>query len=242
MKHFFKFCIHFFEKIILPYHCVMCLEMSNQRRDLCRQCQAQLPTSLYTCTQCGLAFSHNHHAPRCGKCIKQSPYFDHTLIGFNYQTPIDCWIRQFKFHKKGLYARILTEIFSEKLLLYLEHYPESKPQLLISMPLHWRRRWQRGFNQAHIITQYLHKKLNIPIAASTCVTRIKHTEPQSGLNQQARKHNINNIFSIKQLQHIKHIAIIDDVVTTGSTVNELAKQLKYHGVLRVSVWALARVN
>ncbi len=121
--------LHFFEKLILPYYCVMCLDVSDQRRDLCQRCQKDLPHLVNTCQQCGIAFSTSHRAPRCGQCILHPPHFDHAIVGFDYQTPIDGWLRQFKFHKKGLYARILTEIYAEKLLQMFERYPENKPQV-----------------------------------------------------------------------------------------------------------------
>lgn len=242
MKHFFKFCIHFFEKIILPYHCVMCLEMSDQRRDLCHGCQQTLPLLLHTCYQCGLPFSHENHPLRCGRCIQQMPYFDETIVGFNYQTPIDHWLKQFKFHKKGLYMRILTEIYCEKLMLIFMQHPEKKPQMLIAMPLHWRRLISRGFNQSYSIAKKLSRTLNIPLVKHHQVKRVKYTQAQSGLHRHDRKQNMRNAFYVQKIFITKHVAIIDDVVTTGNTVNELSKQLKLNGIHRVSVWTLARAN
>ncbi len=234
--------LHFFEKLILPYYCVMCLEVSDQRRDLCYRCQKDLPHLINTCQQCGIAFSTSHRVPRCGQCILHPPHFDHAVVGFDYQTPVDGWLRQFKFHKKGLYARILTEIYAEKLLQIFERYPKNKPQALIPMPLHWRRLTQRGFNQAYIIARYLSRQLKIPILKYKAVTRIKYTQAQSSLNLQSRKRNIQGVFFVQKLAEIKHVAIIDDIITTGNTVNELSRQLKLVGVEQVSVWAIARVN
>lgn len=242
MKRFLRFCVHFFEKLILPYYCILCLDMSDQRRDLCCQCQTELPTSPHTCQQCGLAFPTSHHAYRCGQCTMHPPHFDHTVVGFNYQTPIDGWLKQFKFHKKGLYARILTEIYAEKLLQILERYPECKPQALVPVPLHWRRLTQRGFNQAYIIARYLSQHLHIPILKQACVTRIQYTQAQSRLNLLSRKRNVRGAFYVQKLTGFKHVAIVDDIITTGNTVNELSQQLKLQGIKRVSVWAIARVN
>lgn len=242
MKSILKFSAHFLEKVILPYHCIMCLEHSDQRRDLCRQCQHELPTSQHTCLQCGIALPSQNKSQRCGQCITHSPYFDDTIIGFDYQTPIDHWLKQFKFHKKGLYARILTEIYLEKVTRLLTQSPERKPQILIPVPLHWRRIAKRGFNQAHIIAQQLSKETQIPIIKHTHVTRIKHTAAQSSLNQHSRQKNMFSVFQTQNLSEFEHVAIIDDIFTTGNTVNALAKQLKKQGIARVSIWALARVN
>ena len=242
MRLFLKFCAHFIEKLILPYYCVMCLEISNQRRDLCRQCQKELPTSPHTCQQCGIAFPSTHHPYRCGQCILHPPHFENTVVGFNYHTPIDRWLKQFKFHKKGLYARILTEIYGEKLARMLEEHPENEPQVIVPMPLHWRRLTQRGFNQAYIIAQQLSQQLHIPILKQTTVTRTKYTHAQSSLNLQSRQRNVCGAFSAQNFYGIDHVAIIDDIITTGNTVNALSQELKLHGVRRVSIWALARVN
>jgi len=242
MKNFLSSCLYFLEKTLLPYHCMLCLKTSDQRRDLCCQCQANLPTSSYTCLQCGLALPAATPSLRCGQCIQRPPHFDDTIVGFDYQTPINYWLKQFKFHKKGLYARILSEIYAEKLARILENNPENKPQALVPMPLHWRRITQRGFNQAYIITQYLSQKLGIPIIKHSCITRMKYTKPQSSLHLQARRHNMRGAFSVQNMASVEHVAIIDDIITTGNTVNELSQQLKSHGIKRVSVWALARVN
>lgn len=221
---------------------MMCFNFSDQHRDLCKACQKELPISLTTCVQCGLALPKVDNVSRCGQCIKHPPHFDQTIIGFNYQAPVDTWIKQFKFHKKGLYARILTEIFAEKLADLLENSLENKPQFLIPVPLHWRRMTARGFNQAYIITKYLSKKLQIPILPHRHVRRIVHTPAQSHLHRNARKLNLKKAFSVQDLPKIQHAAVIDDVFTTGSTVNALVKQLKKHGVVYVSVWALARAQ
>lgn len=242
MKNFLKPCASFLEKLILPYHCVMCLELSDQRRDVCLKCQAELPASLHACLQCGIALSIQNNHDRCGPCIAHPPHFDDTIVGFNYQIPIDTWLKQFKFHKKGLYARILTEIYAEKINHVLKQRPENKPQMLVPMPLHWRRIAQRGFNQAYIIAQQLSKQTQIPIIQQSRITRIKYTQPQSSLDQHARQKNLLNAFHVQNLSNLEHVAIVDDIFTTGNTVNELSKQLKQQGIYRVSIWALARVN
>lgn len=239
---YLKIFIGFLEKIILPYRCVMCFEASDQHRDICRHCQQELPTPSHACSQCGNLLPLLRTVPRCGQCIKHPPAFDQTIIGFKYQPPIDIWLKQFKFHKKGLYARILTEIYIDKLSFFLQQHPDDKPQVLIPVPLHWRRVVWRGFNQAYIIARYLSKKLHIPIVSHRCVTRTKYTQPQANLNQHKRRSNIKGAFYVKNLLDIHHAVIVDDIFTTGNTVDELARQLKKQGVQRVSIWALARAN
>ncbi len=107
------------------------------------------------------------------------------------------------------------------------------------MPLHWRRRLSRGYNQSMEIARTLSKQLNIPINPHYC-RRVRHTQTQSQLPFKQRAANVRGVFHIKKPKTYRNIAIIDDVVTTGSTVNTLAKKLKKTGVEHVAVWTLAR--
>lgn len=238
MQRFSTFLFHGIEKIFIPYRCILCLEASDQRRDLCRQCQNTLPVLSHSCEQCGIVLSDK--TQKCGQCIHCSPYFDNTEVIFDYTMPVAHWLKQFKFHKKGLYARILCEIFVEQLRQKINEYPEKKPQLLLPVPLHWKRLVGRGFNQTQIIAQHISQQLQIPIIKNHLVKRLKSTFPQSSLNQHNRRQNLKNAFSLKNPLKFQHIAIVDDIMTTGNTANELAKILKKNGVARVSVWILAR--
>ncbi len=241
MLYFLKKLISYIIQFFLPYHCIMCLESSNQQRDICYACQRRLPYIQYACRQCGYIL-HTATLALCGQCIKQPPHFDCTVAAFYYDHPVDLWLKQFKFHKKALYARILTEIYAEKLALIFSDCNNIKPEALIPVPLHWRRLSQRGFNQAHIIAYYLSKKLHIPILKASYVKRIKHTQAQSQLELKKRRHNLDQAFNVQKLPKIVRVAIVDDILTTGSTVNELAKQLKKNGVQHVAIWALARTK
>lgn len=232
--------LNFILQLFLPYRCILCLETSNQRRDLCSECQKTLPILSHTCQQCGIVLPIN--IEKCGQCIQYSPYFDNTHVGFDYSAPVDHWLKQFKFHKKNLYARILCEIFAEQLAQKISQFPNIKPQLLLPVPLHWKRLTKRGFNQAYIIAHYLSRRLNIPIMQHPIIKRIKSTPPQSSLRQDKRRQNIKNAFTLKKPVALEHIAIIDDVMTTGNTVNELTKLLKNYGITRISVWVLTRAT
>ncbi|MCD8542246.1 MAG: ComF family protein, partial [Gammaproteobacteria bacterium] len=231
------------EEWILPYDCVICLNISDQKRDICQTCQKQLPYLLYACIQCANSLpDQNSLNQQCGRCIKNTPYYDRTIVGFTYTTPIHAWIKQFKFHKKGIYANILCQIYAEKLIAYYQLYPENKPQRLISVPLHWRRLISRGYNQTDTIARYLSKALNIPMINSRHIKRVKFTLPQAQLSRKKRHHNVLGAFKVKKRIPIQHIAIVDDIFTTGNTVNELAKELKKAGISTVSIFALARAT
>ncbi|GGY86998.1 hypothetical protein GCM10011613_35240 [Cellvibrio zantedeschiae] len=131
---------------------------------------------------------------------------------------------------------------------YLKHYAQDQvdwqtPDLIIPVPLHWMRRWQRGFNQAEILAQYVADELAIPMATKI-VQRTHKTPPQKGLSRIERQKNLRKTFAInsKYLSNIKdkHVVLMDDVVTTTATVRELSELLIRAGAKDVQVWALAR--
>ncbi|MCW8890047.1 MAG: ComF family protein [Sedimenticola sp.] len=113
------------------------------------------------------------------------------------------------------------------------------PELLIPVPLHPNRIKHRGFNQALELASVIGRELAIPVDHKHC-RRLCDNTPQAGLNKLQRRSNIRGAFEIKNGLNVSHIALVDDVVTTGSTVNELARQLKKTGIQRIDVWAIAR--
>ena len=115
------------------------------------------------------------------------------------------------------------------------------PERIIPVPLHAQRISQRGFNQAAELARYLSRALAIPIAINA-VTRVRQTSPQTGLPENSRRKNVRGAFHARADVYGRHVAIVDDVVTTGSTVSELALTLKRSGAKRVDVWALARTR
>ena len=113
------------------------------------------------------------------------------------------------------------------------------PDALIAVPLHKNRMIERGFNQSELIAQHLQQQLKIPLLSQR-VKRVRDTVNQSSLHADERRKNIRKAFSYRASSKINSVAIIDDVVTTGATANELAKTLKQAGVKKVEVWAFAR--
>ncbi|MFT6217976.1 MAG: ComF family protein [Cycloclasticus pugetii] len=116
---------------------------------------------------------------------------------------------------------------------------EKLPDALIAVPLHPKRLKERGFNQAELIAQHIHKELNIPLV-SPDLTRIINSTSQTSLKASERRKNLKNAFCYEPSIELRSIAVIDDVVTTGSTANEIAKTLKKKGVQQVEIWAFAR--
>ena len=174
----------------------------------------------------------------CGRCITKSPVFDYCYSMFRYEDKIINLVHQLKFGEKISYARTIGEMLLTMLQDELQT-KQGKPECLIPVPLHKSRLRKRGFNQSIEIARILARKLEIPIEYDA-VKRQRSTATQTGLNAKQRQKNIKGAFCVDGEINYKHVLIIDDVVTTGSTVNELAGVLKKNKVERVGVLSIAR--
>lgn len=218
-----------------PFICCLCkTPCSNQR--ICEECQHALPWLTQCCQQCALPLAQNMAI--CGDCQKNRRYFDHSVSLFHYQAPVVHVITQFKFHQNLTYGKLLAELMLLKLKKHYQNH--TLPQAIIPVPLHKKRLRQRGFNQALELAKPLAKSLCIPLLLKP-IKRTRHTAQQSQLNNTQRRKNIRNAFLVSATLP-EHIAIVDDIVTTASTINELSQTLKQHGVKRIDVWSIARVN
>lgn len=203
--------------------------------DICRPCREALPHNAAACPRCGMALESCQNPPYlCGRCQQKAPAFDATQAIFLYQGPIRHLILSLKFKADYPCARLLGSLMAQP----LARLP-FRPQCLIPVPLHGSRYRQRGFNQALEIARPIARELNIPIR-SDCCRRTRSTPPQSELPAKKRLSNLKNAFEVRNLAGFDHVAIIDDVITTGATVNELAKALKRAGIQRIDVWTCAR--
>jgi ComF family protein len=167
------------------------------------------------------------------------PAFDHCIAAFEYRFPVNQLITGFKHGKKLEFGSLLAELWLENC------HPAGhlKPDIIIPVPLHWRRQFARGFNQAELLANYYSRKMQIE--CRPVIKRHRATAMQQGLSAAARRKNLKNAFSlpakhVKQTIEGRHIALVDDVVTTGSTAQQLALQCKRAGASRVDIWCLAR--
>jgi len=189
------------------------------------------------CKCCAIDLPMPSHDLICGACLKTPPFFDCVIAGYAYNDVLAYLISQLKFHRRLSSSRILGYCLAPLLKQYYRN--EVWPEVMIPVPLHWRRLWRRGFNQSYEIARYLGKQIQTPIYHRG-IKKIKATPQQSSLSAQRRHHNLNNAFQVGANIGFDHVAILDDVVTTGATCNALAKQLKRAGVKRVDVWTVAR--
>lgn len=170
---------------------------------------------------------------RCAGCRRRPGFVDGSCIPFAYAYPVDRLIIGLKFYGDLTAAAELAGLLLPRVA------QRPRPDCLMPVPLHSSRVRKRGYNQALEIARPIAAKLNLPVDCSSSV-RVRPTKPQVGMDARSRRRNVRGVFAVRAALPCKHIAIIDDVVTTGSTVQELARALKRAGVERVQVWAIAR--
>lgn len=212
--------------------CIICNEYHLEQVALCKHCIKQLKLLPYSCQQCAHPLSDSQF-PLCGTCIKKPPFYDQAYISHAFDEPIRSLIHQFKY-QNGLY---LTSFLSH-LMLMSWNKMDQKPQCLIPIPMHPRKLRERGYNQSILLVKSLAKKTNIPYDTHSC-KKIINTAAQASLSGTNRRQNLKKAFKCSTLA-FKHVALVDDLLTTGATANELAYILKKKGTERVDIWCCAR--
>lgn len=231
-----------FIELILPAQCLLCGLASNNKL-ICHDCLKAITTNRPCCQHCGLTLVKSQ--PFCGDCLKQAHLFTQLHALADYQKPYPTLIKKFKYSKKLIYGELLAELLSQSVSHTLSPQQLSKIDYLIPVPLHPKKHRQRGFNQAQLIAQHIGKKLNCPVLLDT-VQRHKQTIAQEGLSLQKRKANLKNAFIFsghhKTLLSGAYVVIIDDVVTTGATINSVCQVLLQSGVKRIDIWCICRTG
>lgn len=169
----------------------------------------------------------------CGNCLKHPPRFDATIAALDFDFPADALIRALKYQGRLEIAELLASILAQRLAGC------TKPDLIIPMPLHGTRLKERSFNQAVEIARHVARRLDLPFEAGVAL-RVRATEPQAGLQLEKRRKNLRDAFAATRDLSGMKIAVIDDVMTTGTSLDELAKTLKAAGAAGVECWVVAR--
>jgi ComF family protein len=225
--------INIIQDCLFPPTCILCGNEGFSSRDICYSCYCRLPRNDHSCYRCA-EILEGADTGLCGRCLSRSPAFDSTHAPFIYQGAVSHLITSLKFNARYRNARLLGMLLAENL-----KQNADKPDRIIPVPLHKASYRRRGYNQAIEIARTVAKELQIPLDLFSCVRR-RDTPHQTGLAAKQRRKNIKNAFAVVKPIDAAHIAIIDDVMTTGSTAHELAALLKKAGVLRVEVWVCAR--
>ena len=229
-----------FFNILLPRACLLCRIPTQEAHHLCPPCAKELPILSHSCQKCAQFL---HAAKRrlltCGLCLTDPPPFDKVFALFPYQPPLPRLVAGLKFEKQLSIARLFSCLMVQA--VRTQWYQQTPlPDLILAMPLHAKRLKERGYNQAAEIAKPTAKALKIPLDHG--IIRSKYTRPQSTLPAEERRQNTVNAFTATRSYRGQHIAVVDDVMTTGHTVSALASLLKRQGARRVDIWCCARCD
>lgn len=216
-------------KRLLPAQpCLLC-GASSQAGVWCEDCNANLPHIISP--RCPICALPSPNGQICGHCLSNPPPVDFTVAAFDYAFPINRLIQTFKYAQHLALAQKLADALDQRII--------TLPDAIIPMPLHPLRLQDRGFNQSLLLAQRIAQKRNIPLLRHAA-QRIRHTPPQSTLDWKARSKNLRQAFICNADLTGKHLAIVDDVMTSGASINELALCLRKAGAQTISAWIIAR--
>jgi ComF family protein len=219
-----------FARLLPAQPCLLCGSASHDGV-CCRSCDADLPRLPHDhCPVCALP---TLAGDICGRCLTHSPAFDHTIAAFSYSFPLDKLIQALKYGDRLILVNFLADAVVQRITVL--------PDCVVAMPLHPVRLRDRGFNQSLLLARRITHDLRIPLLADAC-ERVRNTPPQSALPWKERDKNMRQAFACNASTDVsgKHVAIVDDVMTTGASTGELARALKRAGAREVSAWVVAR--
>lgn len=218
--------------------CLLCDEPAEAEMPICVACETDLPWLGEQCITCALPLAAADMT--CGECLLEPPAFEQVVVPWTYGFPVDSLITRFKHNAKWPFGHLLADVLGQ----YLQHrFDEGlpRPDALLPVPLAGKRLRQRGFNQASMLARWLSQSLDLPCEEQV-LRRVKETDAQQDLDAKARKRNLRNAFNLMPDAQVKgrHLALVDDVLTTGATAQALARLLMDAGAARVDVYCLAR--
>jgi ComF family protein len=215
---------------LLAPRCLVCGEAGFDGLDLCPWCRVELPWNEPACARCALPLAGGLDCPRC---LADAPPFTRAHAAFRYEFPIDRLLPRFKFH---------ADLAAGELLATLVHWsldPAQWPQALLPVPLHRSRLRSRGYDQALELARALSRETQLPVLSSR-LRRVRRTQAQTELGRNARRRNVFGAFALAPGPPLPaHVALVDDVLTTGATAGECAHLLLDAGVARVDLWTVA---
>ncbi|MBD1558647.1 ComF family protein [Vibrio sp. S9_S30] len=228
-SHWLKLQVHRHFKLQCP-SCGLNIEENTPTTRWCQVCLEDLREK-HRCLQCGLPTLHT--VEQCGQCLSTPPPWHRLYCVGDYQPPLSNYVHHFKHQHQFWLSDDLTYLLAAQI---------SQPaEIITSVPLHWRRQLWRGYNQSDHLAKSLCQHLGVVERFDNQVfNRIKHTGAQQGLNRKARLLNLKNAFTLNSSHVAKHMAIVDDVVTTGSTIRQLCQLLLDVGVETVDIYCICR--
>lgn len=215
--------------------CQMPLRLASH--GLCSHCYRQLPLPPPCCPRCGLPALHVD--TECGACLVRPPAWQRILFITDWQPPLSGWVKQLKFSRVTALSDMLARLMLLKWLSLRREHNLRRPDLVLCVPLHAKRAWRRGYNQVDAISRRMARWTGSHYAPAG-LTRQRQTRVQHRLQAVARRKNLRGAFRVEIPVEGRHIALVDDVVTTGSTANEISRILLAAGAASVQVWSLCR--
>jgi len=217
----------------VPARCGLCRGPSSGG-PFCEGCTQSLPWMERPCRGCAMPLPRG--APElCADCLKNGPRFEHAWAAFRLLSPVQHLIHRLKYSADLAAAHALGTLAAQQ----LARRSKPLPELIIAVPLHHRRLRSRGYNQAIELVRAMKGLLAIP-TSSTIASRVRATSDQIGQSAAERRKNLKGAFAIAASLQGKHIALVDDVMTTGATLAELAAACRAAGATRIEAWAIAR--
>lgn len=234
-------------RCLFPPRCLLCNAPGDGGLDLCAGCLGDLPRNGTACRRCAEplpAWPGREAAARttCGRCQRRPPAFARTLAPLLYADPTDRLIQQLKFHERLAVAPLLAELLAAAVGEDLRRdadAPAPRPQAVLAVPLHPRRARARGYNQALEIARPLARALRLPLLNGALRRRVD-SAPQRELPLRQRRRALRRAFVAPRPPGYHCVAVVDDVMTTGSTADAAARALLAAGVARVEIWACSR--
>lgn len=222
--------------------CLLCMARCGAQQSVCSDCLASFPTLGLACQKCcepivSTATDVLGDDLLCPRCQQGKRQFQVCISALQYIPPVSSMVQKLKYNGRLLYLKPL----SVHLLNELDrHYADTPwPEALLPVPMHWWKLRKRSFNQAQLIAKILSKETGISLL-SGYVQKLRTGSSQSRLAAKLRERNIRHSYRVKKTIALRHIAIVDDVMTTGATIDELCRVLKKDGVETIDVWCIAR--
>lgn len=219
---------------LFPGVCDLCLQHNQRGRDLCQHCHQALPWNIFACPRCAEPLPYSK--AECRRCPKDW-VIQQTLAPLLYQGPAKYWVQALKFRQNLVAGRLLGELLADSASLAYQS-PGDLPTKIVPIPLHWRRLIRRGLNQAQVIGKPCARRLSIDMQVGRLKRRF-HQASQRQLKRAQRLVQVTNSYHSKNW-HGEHIALIDDVITTGATANAAARACMEAGASRVDLWCATR--
>lgn len=227
-RSLFDRCLHFAQRA-WPAHCPLCGAARSEGGAFCGGCAAALPAlPAQRCRVCAIGLAAGE---LCGACLDRPPYYDGVSAAYAYAFPVDALIHAYKYGGELSLAPVLGAALAQA--------ASAETDALVPMPLSDTRLRERGFNQALELARHAGRALGVAVRARAC-RKTRDTPPQAALPWAARTRNVRGAFVCDEDFEGLRVAVVDDVMTTGATVNELARNLKRAGAASVWVWVVAR--